>query len=250
MSRKTWRDLARQQGSQQPAPASPDLQQLAGQVPGLQRLLEQRDTLQQQMRRLGGQGDDSAPADRRYPVASASERRAEHAAWERQRDGQNAPAALAQVRQAAGAARRWQQQRERQQQQAGSRAGQQAQQQRALMQRLDERVEQARSIARERPREPLAEPLLRPLHDRLDGAFQAPSAVTSLSDFDNRYQRRQHRLLGVDTGSLENLQERAEQLAERRQQARRDARQAERQQERQQARADERRRQRPHLSTD
>ena len=95
MSRKTWRDLARQQGSQQPAPASPDLQQLAGQVPGLQRLLEQRDTLRQQMRRLGGQGDDSAPADRRYPVASASERRAEHAAWERQRDGQNAPAALA-----------------------------------------------------------------------------------------------------------------------------------------------------------
>ena len=28
MSRKTWRDLARQQGSQQPVPASPDLQQL------------------------------------------------------------------------------------------------------------------------------------------------------------------------------------------------------------------------------
>ena len=79
-------------------------------------------------------------------------------------------------------------------------------------------------------RDPRSQPLLRPLHDRLDGAFQAPPAVTSLSDFDNRYQRRQQRLLGVDTGSLENLQERAEQLAERRQQARRDARQAERQQ--------------------
>ena len=106
------------------------------------------------------------------------------------------------------------------------------------------------SASVKRPRETLAEPLLRPLHDRLDGAFQAPSAGTSLSDFDNRYQRRQQRLLGVDTGSLENLQERAQQLAERRQQARREARKAEQQQERQQARADERRRQRPHLSTD
>ncbi|WP_278421428.1 hypothetical protein, partial [Stutzerimonas kunmingensis] len=104
--------------------------------------------------------------------------------------------------------------------------------------------------ARERPREAIAEPLLRPLQDRLDKAFQAPSAGTSLSDFDNRYQRRQQRLLGVDTGSLENLQERAQQLAERRQQARREARKAEQQQERQKARADERRRQRPHLSTD
>lgn len=250
MSRKTWRDLARQEKRPEPASPSPDLQQLAGRVPGLQRLLAQRDTLQQQMRRLSGQGDDSTSVERVYPVPSASERRAEHAAWERQRDGQNAPAALAPVRQAAGAARRWQQQRERQQQQAGSRAGQALRQQRALMQRLDERVEQARSTARQRPREAIAEPLLRPLQDRLDKAFQAPSAVTSLSDFDNRYQRRQQRLLGVDTGSLEDLQERAQQLAERRQQARREARKAEQQQERQKARADERRRQRPHLSTD
>ncbi|UJJ29962.1 hypothetical protein [Halopseudomonas maritima] len=250
MSRKTWRDLARQKQRPEPTPANTDLRQLAGQVPGLQRLLEQRDTLQQQMRRLGGQGDDSAPAERVYPVASASERRAEHSAWERQRDQQLAPSALAQVRQAAGSARRWQQQRERQQQQAGHRAGQALQQQRALMQRLDQRIEQARQAARERPREALAAPLLRPLQDRLEGAFQAPAAVASLSEFDARYQRRQQRLLGIDTGSLDDLVTRAQQLAERRLQERREARQAQRQQERQQARAEERRRQRPKLSTD
>ncbi len=258
MSRKTWRDLARQQaGGSSAGPPAANLGQLSAQVPGLQRLLYQRQTLEQQMRALGGQAQDS-PASRVYPVASIAERRAEQADWERRRvqQQQSTPAAGATPLQ------QWWQTRDSQVAQARDAATQQQQGQLNLAQRLDQRVTQARSNALSRLQQErsqaLREPLLRPLTDRLNKAFSSNTTATpspareptSLQSFDDRYAQRQRRLLGVETGSLDQLEQRRAQAQERRLEERREARRAERQQDLLQQRAAERRSQRPQLSTD
>ncbi|MEH6491981.1 hypothetical protein [Halopseudomonas sp.] len=258
MSRKTWRDLARQQagGGGVESPGA-RLDQLSAQVPGLQRLLQQRETLEQQMRALGGQPQNN-PASRVYPVASSTERRAEQADWERRRARQQ------QTTPASGttALQQWWQARDSQVVQARETATQQQQGQLNLLQRLDQRVTQARSHALSRLQQErsdaLREPLLRPLTDSLTNAFGSTQAdaraagrePTSLQSFDDRYAQRQRRLLGIETGTLDQLEQRREQAQERRLEQRREARRAERQQDLLQQRAAERRSQRPQLSTD
>lgn len=257
MSRKTWRDLARQQSepaARGPAVAAGSLQQLSGQVPGLQRLLQQRQTLEQQMQALGGQASD-AGASRVYPVASAAERRAEQSAWEQRRAQLQGNSSETTPQQ------QWQQQRESQLDQARTQANNQQRAHLGLLQRLDDRVEQARNNALSRLQqqrsERLREPLLRPLTDRLNTApSSTESGVPTLRDpttlrhFDDRYARRQQRLLGVETGPLEQLEQRSQQAQQRRLEERREARRNERQQSLLQQRAAERRSQRPQLSTD
>ena len=253
MSRKTWRDLARQQPlptTMSPPGANTSLQQLSGQVPGLQRLLQQRQTLEKQMRLLGGQAD-GAGASRVYPVASAAERRAEQAEWEQRRAQQQGNSATSTP------AQQWQQQRDSQLEQAKAQASGQQQAHLSLLQRLDQRVDQARSNALSRLQqqrsESLREPLLRPLTDRLNNAFNdtdSAATTTTLQHFDDRYARRQQRLLGVEAGALEQLEQRRQQALERRLEERREARRNERQQSLLQQRAAERRSQRPQLSTD
>ncbi|GAA6132396.1 hypothetical protein [Halopseudomonas sabulinigri] len=256
MSRKTWRDLARQQaGGGSASPPAASLGQLSAQVPGLQRLLQQRETLEQQMRALGGQPQEGS-ASRVYPVASSADRRAEQADWERRRAQQHsAPATDSTPLQ------QWWQARDGQVAQAKDAAARQQLGQLNLTQRLDQRVAQARSNALSRLQqersEALREPLLRPLTDRLNTAFDSTAASppalrepTSLPSFDDRYAQRQRRLLGVETGPLEQLAQRREQAQERRLEQRREARRAERQQDLLQQRAAERRSQRPQLSTD
>lgn len=225
MSRRTWQQLARQQDSTPTSTAAiaepASLQQLANRVPGLQSLLQQRETLEQEMQALGGEPGQT-PAQRRWPVASAGERREEH--------------------------RRWEQQRNRQAAQATDQALQRQQQQRNLAQQLDQRIAQARRSAPIRdPAPTLREPLLRPLRDRLEHAFQPPVATpepASLEHLDHRWKQRQQRLLGVETGLLDALHQRSEQLAERRQKERQEARRQERQRDLLHERATERRRQR------
>ncbi|MEH6565909.1 MAG: hypothetical protein V7756_11340 [Halopseudomonas sp.] len=257
MSRKTWRDLARQQAANSAAPAAgSSLQQLSGQVPGLQRLLQQRQTLEQQMRVLGGQPEQSG-SNRVYPVPSAAERRAEHAAWEQRRTQQRELSPS----DSQAPLQHWWQQREQQLAQARGSAARQQQAHQGLLQRLDRRVEQGRSNALARLQQErsqaLREPLLRPLTDRLNNAFGGAQAnmpalrePTTQQSFDDRYAQRQRRLLEVDTGPLEQLEQRRQQVQERRLEERREARRAERQQDLLQQRAAERRSQRPQLSTD
>lgn len=248
MSRKTWQQLAQQQSkapvNSQAAPAAPSLQQLASQVPGLRNLLQQRQTLEHQMQSLGSE-PGAGPAQRTWPVASARERRDEYRRWEQQREAGRSALNSNPQRQA------WQQQRDQQVAEATGLSLQRQQLQRSLNERLDQRVNQARQALNSHdPR--LKEPLLRPLQDRLEHAFQAPavkSEPTSLAHFDNRWQQRQQRLLSVETGPLDALQQRSEQLFERRQEERLEARREERRRSLLQERADERRRQRIQTSS-
>jgi len=258
VTRKTWRDLARQQAGNS-APTPPDLAslgELSAQVPALQRLLQQRQTLEQQMQALGGQ-TGARPISRVYPVASAAERQAEQAQWEQRRSQQRSQQQQAN----ATASLPWSQQRDNLVGRAREAVMSQQQGQLNLTQRLDQRVTQARNNALARLQQArsdeLREPLLRPLTDRLNSPFgsaagEAPPIrdATSLQRFDDRYAERQRRLLGVEAGALEQLQERREQALDRRLEERREARRNERQQDLLQQRASERRSQRPHLSTD
>lgn len=252
MSRKTWQQLAQQHKNTTPgntAPAPKDLKQLAPQVPGLQNLLQQRDTLEQQMQSLSGE-PNANPAQQRWPVASARERRDEYRRWERQREAvrnltRNNP-------QQRNITQPWQQQRDQQVAQATDLSLQRQQEHRRLSQRLDQRVSQARKVASANARDHrLSEPVLRPMQDRLERAFKSSATKpepTTLEHFDSRWEQRQQRLLGVETGPLDALQQRSEQLAERRQQERLEARRAERQNSLLQERANERRRQRTNAS--
>lgn len=251
MSRKTWQQLAQQQNRPTPANAAQtpkDLKQLAPKVPGLQNLLQQREALEQQMQSLGGQ-PNVGPAQQRWPVASARERRDEYRRWEQQREAARNPTRNdSQQRRTLS----WPQQRDQQVAQATDLSLQRQLEHRRLSQRLDQRVSQARKAASSNAREPrLSEPVLRPLRDRLEQAFESPAAKpepTTLEHFDTRWEQRQQRLLGVETGSLDALQQRSEQLVERRQQERLEARRAERQSHLLQERANERRRQRTNAS--
>lgn len=275
MSRKTWQDLARQQSSANrrasPVPAAPvEIDAVAEQVPALQSLLEKRKALEARMQALGG-GATPAPAgaDPRFPVASMAERRAELDRWARRHE-QRTPAPPKAPDQRIRQAPRdtWQQVRDSQVGQAVERARGVLAQQQSVMQRLDQRVADARNKARQRiadSREkqlqaPLAKPLDHPITERLDAPMQPTRTerATTRDDFDQRYQQRVRKLLGVSPGSTDDLAERRdrqreqqrERLREQRLEARRAERQAERQDMMKRERAQERRAQRPLSSTD
>ncbi|MFN3580085.1 MAG: hypothetical protein ACK4VV_06395 [Pseudomonas sp.] len=272
MSRKTWRDLAKQQGGGESASAAvpTDLGKVAEQVPALQSLLEKRKALESRMQTLGAStGPASQGSDPRFPVASMAERRAELERWARQHE-QRTPNPLAALDQRPRQAARdgWQQLRDTQVGQAVDRARGALAQKQDLMQRLDQRVSDARNKAQERLRNnrekamqaPLAKPLDNPMTERLDAPMRPTRSerATTQDSFDQRYQQRVKKLLGIASGSTDELAERRErqreqqreQLREQRLEARRAERQAERQDMMKRERAQERRAQRPQLSTD
>ena len=272
MSRKTWRDLARQQaGSDRASAAVPaDLGTIAEQIPALQSLLEKRKALESRMQSLGASAPAAAPStDPRFPVASMAERRAELERWTRQHEQRTtSPLAALDQRPRQAARDGWQQLRDSQLGQAVERARGVLAQKQNLMQRLDQRVSDARNKAQERLRNnreqaiqaPLARPLDNPITERLDAPMQPTRTerATTLDSFDQRYAQRMKKMLGIASGSTDELAERREkqreqqreQLREQRLEARRAERQAERQDMMKRERAQERRAQRPQLSTD
>lgn len=275
MSRKTWQDLARQQSSgNHPAasvPAAPvEINDVAEQVPALQSLLEKRKALEARMQALGGGATPaSAGADPRFPVASMAERRAELDRWARQHEQRTAaPVQTLDQRPRTAPRDPWQQLRDSQVGQAVERARGELAQQQSVMQRLDQRVTDARNKARQRIADsrdkhlqaPIAKPLDHPITERLDAPMQPTRTerATTRDDFDQRYQQRVRKLLGVTPGSTDDLAQRRdrqreqqrERLREQRLEARRAERQAERQDMMKRERAQERRAQRPLSSTD
>lgn len=283
MTRRTLRDLARRQatataatpGSTAAQPPT-DLGSVAAQVPGLQRLLEQRQQLESRMQALGAAGAGApAPGDNRYPVASLAERKAELERWTRQheqlRPRDNPMTALDQ-RPRQAPANTWQQLRDNQNGQALARARNQLGEQQALMQRLDQRISQARNKSLEKIRDSREQSLLsglqKPLRDPLDTPLQTPlerpmqasrsERRTSRDDFDQTYRQRSERLLSVPAGSTSlterrrepDREQQRERQREQRLEQRRNERQSERQQMMMRERAQQRRAQRPQLSTD
>lgn len=275
MSRKTWQDLARQQKKANlqtaPVPAAPvEIDAVAEQVPALQTLLAKRKALEAHMQSLGGGAHpESSGADPRFPVASMAERRAELDRWARQHE-QRKPAPVQTLDNRPRTAPRdpWQQLRDSQTGHAVERARGVLAQQQSVMQRLDQRVNDARNKARQRIassrdkhlQAPLAKPLDHPLTERLDAPMQPTRTerATTRDDFDQRYQQRVNKLLGVGSGSTDDLAARRdrqreahrERLREQRLEARKAERQAERQDMMKRERAQERRAQRPLSSTD
>lgn len=275
MSRKTWQDLARQQKKANrpasPVPAAPvEIDAVAEQVPALQNLLEKRKALEAHMQALGG-GANPTPggADPRFPVASMAERRAELDRWARQHEQRtSAPVRAPEQRPRTAPKDTWQQLRDSQVGQAVERARGALTQQQNLMQRLDQRVTDARNKARQRMAnsrdKQLQAPLAKPLDQRPGTRADAPipptrtERATTQNDFDQRYQQRVRKLLGIAPGSTDDLAERRdrqreqqrERLREQRLEARRAERQAERQDMMKRERAQERRAQRPLSSTD
>lgn len=272
MSRRTWRDLARQQKGSAPAvpaagqPTPADIGKLAERVPALQSLLEKRKALEQRMQSLGASApDDRAGPDPRFPVASMAERRAELERWTRRHEQRLAdPRAALDQRARQAPADSWQQLRDGQAGRAMQRSRDSLSAKHDLMQRLDQRVSAARNTSRQRLREsrertlqtPLTRPLDKPAADRLDAPMQATRAerATTRDGFDQRYQQRMKKLLGEAGGLADDLARRRQrQLEQRREQAREqrlEARRAERQDMMKRERARERRAQRPQLSTD
>ncbi|GGC94846.1 hypothetical protein [Halopseudomonas salina] len=273
MSRKTWRDLARQQTggrrtreAQRAPPA--DLASVAEQLPALQSLLEKRKALEARMQELGSsptRAGQTPGEDPRFPVASMAERRAELERWARQHEQcKTEPAAALDQRPRQAPRDGWQALRDSQAGQAEDRARQLLAQKQSLMQRLDQRVNDARNKAQERLRNsrretiqaPLSRPVEAPLTQRLDAARHPTRTerATTRESFDQRYKQRTEKLLGIAPGSTDDLAQRRDRQREQQRAERLEARRAERQAERQdmmkRERAQERRAQRPQLSTD
>lgn len=273
MSRKTWRDLARQQaGAQrrrqtQDAPPA-DLASVAEQLPALQSLLEKRKALEARMQALGSSpapAEQTCAQDPRFPVASMAERRAELERWARQHEQRKTdPVSALDQRPRQAPRDGWQELRDSQAGQAEDRARKVFAQKQSLTQRLDQRVSDARNKAQERlrnsRRETIQAPLSRsveaPLTQRLDAAREPTRTerATTRESFDQRYQQRMEKLLGIAPGSTDDLAQRRDRQREQQRAARLAARRAERQAERldlmKRERAQERRAQRPQSSTD